>query len=207
MGVNIIWRLLGCKVENSPKRAVLYTPKNTGRRAIYGTDGQARKSSVFQSIYNLKDASNMLIFLQQNQIMDMTGLDEKFSAMLDEQMDIRDNLKPIECRLPVLKKHMEQADIYFKHKGKKKLSEADQILFAAATNYLKDVMNGHTSLPVKAWKSEYAKLTAEHRTLNMRYLKLKDGVKEAEQIRKSVYSILRQEQREQQPRRAQDVER
>lgn len=32
-------------------------------------------------------------------------------------------------------------------------------------------------------------------------------VKEAEQIRKSVYSILRQEQREQQPRRAQDMER
>ena len=30
-------------------------------------------------------------------------------------------------------------------------------------------------------------------------------VKEAEQIRKSVYSILRQEQREQQPRRAQDM--
>ena len=32
-------------------------------------------------------------------------------------------------------------------------------------------------------------------------------VKEAEKIRKSVYSILRQEQREQQPRRAQDMER
>jgi len=31
---------------------------------------------------------------------------------------------------------------------------------------------------------------------------LKGEVKEAEQIRKSVYSILRQEQREQQPRRA-----
>ena len=30
-------------------------------------------------------------------------------------------------------------------------------------------------------------------------------VKEAEQIRKSVYNILRQEQREQQPRRAQDM--
>lgn len=32
-------------------------------------------------------------------------------------------------------------------------------------------------------------------------------VKEAKQIRKSVYSILRQEQREQQHRRAQDMER
>ena len=35
---------------------------------------------------------------------------------------------------------------------------------------------------------------------------LKDEVKEVEQIRKSVDNILRQEQREQQPRRAQDME-
>ncbi len=68
-------------------------------------------------------------------------------------------------------------------------------------------MNGKTALPVKAWKTEYVKLTAERETLNQRYLALKEEVKEAEQIRKSVYSILRQEQREQQPRRAQDVER
>ena len=68
-------------------------------------------------------------------------------------------------------------------------------------------MNGKTTLPVKAWKAEYAKLTAERETLNRRYLALKGEVKEAEQIRRSVYNILRQEQREQQPRRAQDMER
>ena len=59
-------------------------------------------------------------------------------------------LIPIDRRLGTLKKHLEQADIYFKYKGKKLLTEA-------------------------------------------------------EQIRKSVYNILRQEQREQQPRRAQDM--
>ena len=69
------------------------------------------------------------------------------------------------------------------------------------------VMIGKTALPVKAWKAEYAKLTAERETLNRRYLALKGEVKEAEQIRRSVYNILRQEQREQQPRRAQDMER
>ena len=68
-------------------------------------------------------------------------------------------------------------------------------------------MIGKTALPVKAWKAEYAKLTAERETLNRRYLTLKGEVKEAEQIRRSVYNILRQEQREQQPRRAQDMER
>lgn len=86
------------------------------------------------------------------------------------------------------------------------LRDTDQILFMAARYYLKGVMNGYSSLPVKAWKSEYAELTAEQRTLNQRYLALKDEIKEAEQIRKSVYSILRQEQRELPPRKVQNVE-
>ena len=60
------------------------------------------------------------------------------------------------------------------------------------------------SIPTKAWKDEYTKLTAERKTLNQRYLALKEEVKEAEKIRKSVYSILRQEQH---PHRKQDMER
>lgn len=167
---------------------------------------QAGKSGYSQSLYNLKDAANMLNFLTANNIMDMAGLDEKFSSMIGQQMDIRDKLKPIERRLATLKKHIEQVDIYMKYKGKKALTDTEQILYTAAHSYLKDVMNGKTTLPTKAWKAEYAKLTAERKTLNQRYLALKDEVKEAEQIRKSVYSILRQEQKERQPHRGRDVE-
>lgn len=97
--------------------------------------------------------------------------------------------------------------IYFKYKGKKPLTETEQILFTAAKDYLKGVMNGKTAIPTKTWKAEYAKLTTERNALNQRYLVLKGEVKEAEQIRKSVYSILRQEQREQAQHRAQDMER
>ena len=57
-----------------------------------------------------------------------------------------------------------------KYKGKKYLTEAEQILFTAAHDYLKGVMNGKIALPVKAWKAEYAKLTAERETLNRRQL-------------------------------------
>ena len=158
-------------------------------------------------MYNLKDAANMLNFLQANNIMDMTGLDEKFKSMIGEQLDIQGKLKPVERRLGTLKKHIEQADIYFKCKGKKPLTEAEQILFTTAKDYLKGVMNGKTTIPTKTWKEEYTKLTAERKTLNQRYLALKEEVKEAEKIRKSVYSILRQEQREQPPHRKQDMER
>ncbi len=87
------------------------------------------------------------------------------------------------------------------------MTEAEQILFTTAKDYLKGVMNGKTTIPTKTWKEEYAKLTAERKKLNQRYLALKEEVKEAEKIRKSVYSILRQEQREQQPHKMQDMER
>ena len=70
------------------------------------------------------------------------------------------------------------------------LTEAGQILFTAAWDYLKGVMNGKTTIQTKAWKAEYAK----QNTLNQRYLAMKEEVQETEQIRKGVYSILRQEQ-------------
>lgn len=56
---------------------------------------QAGKSDVSQSLYNLKDAANMLNFLTANNIMDMAGLDGKFSSMIEEQMDIQDKLNPL----------------------------------------------------------------------------------------------------------------
>ena len=164
-------------------------------QGILSRKAQMEKSGYSQSLYNLKDAAKMLNFLQANNIMDMTGLDEKFKTMIGEQLDIQGKLKPVERRLGTLKKHIEQADIYFKYKGKKPLTEAEQILFTTAKDYLKGVMNGKTTIPTKTWKEEYTKLTAERKTLNQRYLALKEEVKEAEKIRKSVYSILRQEQR------------
>ena len=60
------------------------------------------------------------------------GLDEKFKTMIGEQLDIQGKLKPVERRLGSLKKYIEQADIYFKYKGKKPLTETEQILLTAA---------------------------------------------------------------------------
>ena len=175
-------------------------------QGILASREQSGKSDRYQAIGNLKAAAKMLNFLQQNHIMDMAGLDEKFRSMIDEQMNIREELKPVERRMTVLKKHIGQADTYLKYKGKKALTESEQILFTAANTYLKDVMNGRTALPVKAWKKEYADLTDKRQVLNERYVSLKDEVKEAEQIRKNVYGILRQEQRKQQQHKAKDME-
>ena len=66
-----------------------------------------------------------------------------------------------------------QADIYLTHKGKKAKTEAEQILFTAANNYLKGVMNGKTTLPTKAWKAERVKLSADRKQLDRDYYALK----------------------------------
>ena len=69
-------------------------------------------------------------------------------------------------------------------------------MYDNAEKYLKGVLQGYFDPkklpPIAKWKAEIEKLTAERSGLNQQYNALKDEVKEAEQIRKSVYSILRE---------------
>ncbi len=162
---------------------------------ILSRKAKVGKSALSQAVYNLKDASAMLNFLTQNNVKDVAGLDAKFKAMSSEQAELRKQLTTMDQRLSALKKHLEQVDIYRKYKGKKR-TESEEILFASANNYFQAVMNGKTTLPTKAWKSEYATLTSERSKLNQRYVSLKEEVREAEKIRKSIGSILRMELRE-----------
>ena len=79
-------------------------------------------------MYNLKDAANMLNFLQANNIMDMMGLDEKFKTMIGEQLDIQGKLKPAERRLATLKKYLEQADQQgARREGKKNVQQKKKV--------------------------------------------------------------------------------
>ena len=124
-----------------------HTPKLNNRRYIgrHTKTGNQQKVSFFCAhFWHFSKASIM------------AGLDEKFKSMIGEQLDIQGKLKLVERRLGTLKKHLEQADIYFKYKGKKPLTEAEQILFTTAKDYLKGVMNGKTTIPTRTWKEEYS---------------------------------------------------
>ena len=79
--------------------------------------------------------------------------------------------------------------------------------YEAAERYLNAVMNGKTSIPLKAWKSERDKLSGEKKQLTRQYYALKDEVKEVEQICRNVYSILREENGREQPTRKHEIER
>ena len=183
---------------------------------------QAGKPGYYSTVNNLKAAAKMLNFLQENQIVDMDGLTAKMAGMFGEQREISEKLKPIDRRLKALDGHISNAEKYLKYRevyGKyrrqpPKKQEAfyeayrmELTHYEAAGRYLDGVMNGRTGIPLKAWKAEQEKLTAERKELSRRYLALKDEVKEAEQIRKGVYSILREENRKDQPTHKQDLNR
>ena len=182
---------------------------------------QAGKQSRYTTIHNLKAAANMLNFLTANGIKDMEGLEEKVMDMYGEQRSISEKLKPIDRRLKTLDEHISNAEKYMQYRSiyrqykqqKPKKQEGfyeahrmELTHYEAAARYLNGVMNGRTTLPTKAWKAERDKLNAERQQLSHRYDKLKNEVKEVEQIRRNVYSILRDESRSEQLTRQQDLD-
>ena len=58
------------------------------RRRIGGMNSGMPSASRVVKQYNLKDAAKMLNFLQANNIMDMTGLDEKSKTIIGEQLEL-----------------------------------------------------------------------------------------------------------------------
>lgn len=182
---------------------------------------QTGKQSRYTTIHNLKAAANMLNFLTANGIKDMAGLEEKVMDMYGEQRSISEKLKPIDRRLKTLDEHIANAEKYMQYRSiykqykqqKPKKQEAfyeshrmELTHYESAARYLGGVMNGRTTLPTKAWKAERDKLKAERQQLSHRYDKLKNEVKEVEQIRRNVYSILREETRREQPKITHDLD-
>jgi len=187
---------------------------------ILSQRGEPDKSSNYNAIVNLKKASQMLLFLKNNHIKDMPDLQNKVGEMYRRQNGLRENLKPIERRLKVLQEHIWQAeyytqfkDIYNKYKQQNPKNQevfyednrAEITLYEAAKKYLDAHLNGH-SLPLKDWKLELTKLTAEQNVLYREYTALKDETREVELIKRNVENILHENQRESTPVRKRGLE-
>jgi len=186
-------------------------------QSILSRPAQTGQSGISRSIYNLKEASKMLNFLTDNKITDRAGLEKKVRSMYSKQDDIRVGLKFIERRLKVLDEHIKESayhlvfrEIYQKYKQlkprkQKKFFEDHRreiMLFESADRYFTEHINRHTVLPIKQWREERDRLTAEKNRLYLEYNALSGEVREVELIRRSVYEIMRQEQNRSQPTRA-----
>jgi hypothetical protein len=119
---------------------------------------------------------------------------------------LRERLKPLERRLKTLDEHIKQVESYRKHRkvyeqyqGQKpkhrdafhEAHRAEITLYESADRYLKRHLNGRTSIPMQAWKSERGKLTTERSRLNSKYQTLKSEIREVEIIRKYAEEIQR----------------
>lgn len=213
------------KLQNWLKEEAVNTEPPTLADVIQGILSkreQSEKQSRYTTIHNLKAAANMLMFLQTNDIKDMAGLEEKVEDMYGKQRGIAEKLKPIDRRLKTLDEHISNAEKYFQYRDiyrkykqqKPKKQEAfyeshrmELIHYEAAERYLNAVMNGKTGIPLKAWKAERDKLNGEKKLLTQQYYALKDEVKEVEQIRRNVYSVMREENGREQPTKKHEHER
>jgi hypothetical protein len=58
------------------------------------------------------------------------------------------------------------------------------VLHEAASRYLKEHLNGRTEIPLKKWRAERGRLTAEKSVLTRKYATLKEEVRNVETVRK-----------------------
>lgn len=151
----------------------------------------------YRKITDLKTAAKVLAFLQTNGITELSQLQETVSDMRGRFNSVSDKLKKTERRLNTLDEHIRNGENYRKHRAiyqqyqneKPKKRDAFYqahasgiILYEAAKKYLDAHLNGHT-LPLKAWKSERARLAAEKENLYQNFYRLRDEVREVEVIR------------------------
>lgn len=89
--------------------------------------------------------------------------------------------------------------------------DSEIVLFEAAERYLKDVLQKRFDPkklpPIAKWKAERDRLISEKEQLSQQYRTLKDEVKEVEQIRRNVHSILKEANGREQPTRKHEHER
>jgi predicted nucleic acid-binding Zn-ribbon protein len=171
-------------------------------------------SEVLSRRGQLKNASQLLIFIKHNNLHELSDLHNKVGEMYKRQNGLREKLKPIERRLKVLTEHIKQAEyhrefksVYEKYKQQKSNKQNDFrekhrreiTLYEAADAYLKKHLNGRIEIPLKKWKSEIIRLTDEKDAIYGEYTSLKEETRQVEQIKRSVENILREDGREVNP--------
>jgi vacuolar-type H+-ATPase subunit I/STV1 len=145
------------------------------------------------------------MFLQNNNITDISELDEKVKAMSAQNKEMQDELKPIERRLTVLDENIKHTEnytayrnIYKKYENidnqnKRGLYRRDNyheiLQYEAAIKYFKS-NSFDKNLPLAKWRAERGELTAKKAEIDKIYLPLKDETADIERIRKNVFDII-----------------
>lgn len=162
--------------------------------------------SRWKKVINLKERANLLVFLQENGIDDMSRLVGKVEELHQSQYDLGKKIKTEERRISTLSQHLSQIAIYKSKKAVYKQYKSlgpnkrdayyekhfDEIsAYESASKYLKDQLNGYDKIPEKEWREERSKMLTQRYAHAREYYALKEAVKEVERIRHCAELIIR----------------
>jgi hypothetical protein len=172
-------------------------------------------NTQWAKIADLKTQSKVLMFLQNNNITDVSQLVDKVTEINEKFYDVSKEIKAVDRRIETLSKHLFNYDNYKNNKAiydeyigiKQKNQEAfyskhsEKIGdYQTAKAYLDGVMNGRTKIPVHKWKSELETLTAKRISLAERFCFLRDEVRNIEVLRRGTEGVMRESQLQEAPR-------
>jgi len=158
-----------------------------------------------RKVADLQAFAKTVNFLMKNNLNSIDELADKVTDMQQLQYDLAGEIKKQERRLSTLDLHLHNVEIYNKHKPvyqeylalPKNQREAFKAKNAAslkahdtAHKYITGVLNGRTSIPVTAWKTEREQLLIKRYELCDKYYKLKDDVKSVELLRKGAEKTM-----------------
>ena len=153
-------------------------------------------------IFNLKQAAQTLIYLQENNLDEYGKLEQRATEVSDLYYELSEKMKPIEKRLSEineLQKHIGNCsrtrDIYTAYRksgyGKAFLAEheGEVILHQAAKKHFDNL--GMEKLPtIKTLQTEYASLKSEKGKLYNEYRKSKDEMKKLATVKSNTDRLL-----------------
>ena len=158
--------------------------------------------------FNLKQAAQTLLYLQENNLLEYADLEERTRSVTDRYHQLSAEIKSTEKRMADIKTLQQHLVNYYKtkstyreyiKKGSSKIfygqHESDILLYQAAQRHFNEL--GLTQLPtVKDLQSEFSVLLTRKKELYPTYRKLRDEMKELLTVKANVDRLLDQQQSE-----------
>jgi len=152
--------------------------------------------------FNLKQAAQTLIYLQENKLLEYTDLNKRTQAVTDRYHELATEIKSAEGRMAEIKTLQQQIINYSKTRGTyiayrkagysskfREEHEADIILHQSAKKYFDTL--GIEKLPtVKSLQSEYSELLERKKKIYPEYRKKQSEMKELLTIKANVDRLL-----------------
>ena len=199
--------IAGTKAHTPKKKRVMATPTNLSGSLLIDIqaklqEGKGAGYARWAKNFNLKQLSQTLIYLEENNLLDRSVLEERTAAVTAQYHTLSSKMKSAEQRMAEIKVLQQHIINYAKTRNtyvayrkagysKKFLSEHESeiILHKAAKQFFDE--QGLKKLPtVKSLQTEYAQLLSEKKAMYADYQKAKEDMRALQTAKANVDRIL-----------------